>query len=159
RALPRKALPANLHDPGNWIWAHFALSDQRARRFLQNFGDAPKDARALLVDEDRSPCIVFGEGWAFGVLPDFEMEFDGEYVRVCRLRFAFDDTRLITVRLHPMQVVHDMQLKLEAGAPVESPLAAFVALSKHYCEVAEDQLDELTRMLDHIEDRVLADYE
>ncbi len=142
-----------------WVWAHFPLIDQRARLHLQRCS-APEDVRELLVGSECSPRILFGNGWIYGVLPDFQRDLEGHASEVARLRFAFDDRRLITVRRQALRVVDDMHRRLVDGRlTAASPLEAFVALNRHYCEVAEDQIDEIAERLDSIEDRVLGGWD
>jgi zinc transporter len=151
-------IPANLQGGEGWIWAHFPLSDQRSRAFLANIEDAPDEVREILLGTEESPRIQFSGGWAFGILPDFEREFDGRVTGPGRLRFAFDDKRFITVRRHALQVADDMHHRLTSGSTeFADPLEAFIALNKRYCELAEDQLDELADRMDSVEDKVLAD--
>ena len=153
-------LPANLNDGEGWIWAHFPLSDQRARGFLSQVHDAPDEVREILLGTEEAPRILFSGGWTYGILPDFEREFDGRVTGPGRLRFAFDDKRLITARRHPLQVADDMHNRLATGDAVfASPLEAFIAFNRLYYEVAEDHLDELADRMDSVEDKVLADTE
>lgn len=150
------AMPAGFLTGQGWLWAHLALSDQRSRDLVRRLEDVPSEARALLLGEDCGPRILFEGAWAFGVLPDFRVEFDGHVEGMGRLRFAFDDRRLITARRHAMQTVHDIHRRVEAGAVVfATPLDAFLALSRRYCELAEDQAELLSVDLDKIEDGVL----
>jgi zinc transporter len=148
--------PPDLRHPQGWVWAHFPLRDQRARAFLMRLAELPDDARELLLGADCAPRILFAGRWAFGVLPDFERAFEGHATGFGRLRFAFDETRLITTRAHALQVVDDMHRSLASGRTFcADPLHAFIALNRRYCEVAEDQLDALADRLDHFEDQVL----
>ena len=153
-------MPPDLYDERGWIWAHFPLSDQRSRAFLSEIADLPDDARTILLGEDCPPRILYHGKWAFGVLPDFECEFDGRITGVGRLQFAFDDKRFITVRRRALKVVDEMHFRLESGKIAHAdPLAAFLALNRLYGETLEDQLEEIADAMDDIEDHVLADYE
>jgi len=150
-------LPAELVCDGEAMWAHFALSDQRSRDWLQRLACLPADARAILLGEDATPRILFDGPWAYGVLPDFARGFDGRIEGAGRLRFAFDDGRLVTARRGPLETVHDVRRKLEAGGMMlATPLEAFLALARRYCELSEDQADEISLELDRIEDNVLS---
>lgn len=150
-------LPAELACEEGWMWAHFALSDQRSRDCVQRLAGLPAEARAILLGEDVSPRIVFEGPWAYGVLPDFGRGFDGKIEGSGRLRFAFDDGRLVTARRSPVETVHDVRRRIEAGGLVlATPLDAFLAITRRYCELAEDQADEISVELDRIEDDVLS---
>jgi zinc transporter len=151
-------VPADLQANDGWIWAHFPLSDQRSRHFLAHMQCLPPPAVELLLGSEDSPRILFKDAWAFGILPDFEKELDGRVTGLGRLRFAFDDKRLITVRRHAILVADDIHGKLTAGrVSFAGPLDAFIALNKTYCEIAEDQLEDLADKMDSIEDKVLGD--
>ena len=156
-SLENEALPSDLRADGGWIWAHFSLSDQRARSFLARVDGVPAEVLELLIGADSDLRILFSGAWAFGVIPDFEMEFDSKFVDVGRMRFAFDESRLITIRRHPLQVANDLHRQLEGGLQLDSPFAGFLAISRRYCEMSEDQLDSLAAKLDQIEDSVLAE--
>lgn len=155
-ALTSAGLPADLGEGCDWAWAHFALSDQRARAYIAGLAHMPEAARAALLGDDDAPRIQAAESWTFGALPDFEIEFDGKTIGMGRLRFAFDGRRLVTARRHAVLVVQDLRKRLQAGdARLDTPVAAFRALCLHYCEAAEDQVDLIADRIDHIEDRVL----
>ncbi|MBI1361602.1 MAG: hypothetical protein GC155_15095 [Alphaproteobacteria bacterium] len=155
-SLDTRALAPDLAIDEGWVWAHFALSDQRSRDFLSAAPDIPSNARDILLGEDCAPRIAFADSWAYGVLPDFGLEFDGATAGLGRTRFALDNKRLITARRHPMQTVHDVHRRVETGgAAFARPLDAFIAINQRYCELAEDQVEDLASDLDHIEDRVL----
>jgi len=151
--------PTEADDGAGWVWAHFPLIDQRARLHLQRC-TAPEDVRELLTGAECASRILFSEGWTYGVLPDFERDLEGHSSDAARLRFAFDDKRLITVRKHALRAVDDLHRQLTSGQiKLASPLDAFVALNRRYCEVAEEQIDQIAERLDSIEDRVLGGWE
>ena len=150
------ASAADLSAGCDWAWAHFALSDQRARAYLAAVPNVPESARDTLLGDDDAPRVLCVGKWTFGVLPDFEIEFDGKQTGAGRLRFAFDDRVLLTARRHAVKVTQDLRKRLQApGARLNNPLDAFTTLGLTYCEDAEDQIDVLADKLDVIEDRVL----
>ncbi|MGE3143120.1 MAG: CorA family divalent cation transporter, partial [Hyphomonadaceae bacterium] len=137
-----------------WIWAHFPLSDQRSRDFLSHVAGAPAAALSLMAGPEEGPRIQFEGEWAFGVLPDFEREFDGRSTGFGRLRFMFDSRRLFTARRHALRIVDDVRHDIQQ-MKMARPLDAFLALNLRYCELAEDQVEALSHDVDAIEDRVL----
>jgi zinc transporter len=151
-------ISSDLTDPHGWLWLHFPLSDQRARDFMDRFAAAPAEARALLQSPDPHPQIHVSEGWTYGVLPDYERDLEGRSTSHGRLRFAFDDARLLTARRHSLLVIDKLRHAVTEGAPMPSPKDVVIAHVHRYCEAAEDQLDETTLALDHAEDRVLGDH-
>jgi zinc transporter len=154
--LAAAGLPTDLTAGCNWAWGHFALSDPRGRAYLSALEAAPEAARATLLGDDDAPRVLASGLWTYGVLPDFEIEFDGRATGLGRLRFAFDGKLLITARRHAVLVAQDLRRRLQANdARLDTPLAAFRGLCMRYCEVAEDQLDAPADRIDQVEDRVL----
>jgi zinc transporter len=142
--------------PHDWCWLHFALSDHRARRFLQAYERAPETARALLLSGDGRPQIQLSDDCAFGVICDIEKSFAGDELGAGRLAFWLDASHLITARHHPMRVVDEVRSEVQ-GAPPPSPADVFVRLNERYGEVVEQRLGELAHKLDRIEDMVLGE--
>ena len=139
----------------DWTWAHFALADIRARTFIDRQHIAPESAREMLNGDESRLQIHHEHGWTFGVVPDLERDLDGKVMGAGRLRFAFDEKRLITARHHPLKVVEDIRRMAHQGEALAGPVAAFVRLIEHYAEIMEDRLEALADQVDDIEDRVL----
>src|ERR1700759_4362181 len=93
--------------PHEWAWMHFALSDHRARRFLETFDAVPAPVRTLLLSNETRLQIHLAPHSAHGILPDIEKYFEGETMGAGRLAFYLDDRSLITVRHRPMRVVDE----------------------------------------------------
>jgi len=114
-------LAAGLQRDHDWIWLHLALSDHRARRFLESFADMPSEVRALMLGaEDRVQFHLTAQG-AWGVLPDIEQNFAGESLGAGRFSFWLDATRLITARRHPLRATETLRDAVERGAKPECP--------------------------------------
>ena len=142
---------------GEWCWAHYPLSDVRARVYLERQADLPAEASELIAHTEDRLQVHFEGGWTYGVLPDLERDFAGAVVDVGRLIFAMDGTRLITARRHALRVIDDVRHEFERGAVLASPIDAFERLVERFLEVCEQQLDQVAAQLDKIEDRVLSD--
>ncbi len=155
--LTNESAAEALAAPRDWAWMHFALSDHRARRFLEAFDAAPPAARALLLSSETRVQVHLGAVSAHGILPDIEKDFGGETMGAGRLAFFVDARHLITVRHRPMRVVDEVREEAAAGLVLAAPADAFVRVVEHYIEVVEDRLTHLTQQLDHIEDVVLSD--
>lgn len=142
-----------------WEWSHFALSDHRSRMYIERRDDLPEAARAtLLGGESRVQTHVDG-AWTYGVLPDFEHEFDGRVTGAGRLYFAFDAKRLITARRHPQHVVDTVRRQAEKGAlQIAEPIDGITALLTGFVDATEVHLVECAARLDHAEDTVLSDH-
>ena len=142
----------------DYVWLHFALSDHRARRFIETFAPTPDAARSLLLSNETRLQIHLTDPCAYGIFPDIEKDFAGETLGAGRLAFWLDARHLITVRHHPLRIADEVRGEAEAGSgPWQTPADLAVRLNERFVEVVEDRLAALTRSLDHIEDVVLSD--
>lgn len=155
-SLRHAPLPPAL-DPGEgWLWAHFGLSDQRARNFVAHGAGFPAPVAEVLLGEDCSPRILLEGDWIYGALPDLERDIHGAVAGPGRLRFAFNARVLVTTRRHALHVVHDFHQMMEAGFDLPaSPLDAFTRLTLLYADEVEARLDQLAHVANQIEDKVL----
>ncbi|HKU54432.1 MAG TPA: CorA family divalent cation transporter [Rhizomicrobium sp.] len=141
----------------SWLWLHLALSDHRARRFVEGFDDIPADARSLILSqEDRIQLILTASG-AWGILPDIERDFDDQSLESCRMGFWLDGERLITARRHPLRAAENLRDAVEKGDVPAGPAQALVRQQEHFFDLVEHRLGMLGRDLGRIEDEVLAD--
>lgn len=145
-------------EPRDWVWLHFALSDVRARRFLESFEAASPEARAhLLGSETRQHFHLFASG-ACGLLPDIEKDFDDETLGSGRLGFWLDETHLFTTRRHPLRAVDDVRCEVEdAKIALATPADALQRLCERFFEIVETRLVGLGAELDRVEDDVLGE--
>jgi len=140
-----------------WLWLHLALSDHRARRFVESFDDIPAEARTLILSqEDRIQLHLTASG-AWGILPDIERDFSDEALGSCRMGFWLDGARLITARRHPLAAAEKLRDAVERGEVPPSPAEAMVRQQEHFFDLVEHRLGMLGRDLGRIEDEVLAD--
>ncbi len=150
--------------PHDFIWLHLALSDHRARRFLETYAALPPPARELILTaEDRIQFNLSPQG-GFGVLPDIAQEFDDTSLDALslepgRLGFWLDARHLVTVRRHPVRGVDDVRHQVAGGLTLASPSAVLARLVERYVEIVEARLTALSRELGRVEDAVLADRE
>lgn len=143
--------------PHDFVWLHLALSDHRARRFLEGFAPMPEEARTLiLAAEDRIQINLRPEG-GFGVLPDIEQDFDDTALDPGRLSFWLDERHLVTVRRHPVRAADEVRHQVEGGLMLASPAASLARLGERYVEIVDTRLTALARELGRIEDAVLAE--
>ncbi|HWA92538.1 MAG TPA: CorA family divalent cation transporter [Rhizomicrobium sp.] len=148
---------AILEAPHDWCWMHFALSDHRARRFIEGFEAAPAEARELLLSGEARPQIHLTRDCAYGVIPDFEKDFEGRSLDEGQVAFWLDGAQLITARHHPMRIVDEVREETQGLPPASGPAGVFVRLNERYAEIAEKRFAVLSRWLDRVEDRVLGD--
>lgn len=143
----------------DWCWMHFALSDHRARRFIESFEAAPRRAREMLLEGETRPQLHLGHGCAWGVIPDFEKDFEGQSFGEGSIAFYLDADHLFTARHHPMRVVDEVRERIQApdAAPPPAPVDVFVMLNERFVEIAEKRFAVFSRWLDRLEDRVLGE--
>lgn len=152
-----ETLAEALEAPHDWVWLHLALSDQRARRFIESLAAAPAEARELLLaGEDRIQLHLTPDG-AWGVLPDIERDFDDHSLGSGRFAFWLDAGHLITIRRHPVRAAEHLRGAVERGLLLESPAATLARLPEHFANLVEARLVVLAGELGGIEDEVLAD--
>jgi zinc transporter len=143
--------------PHDWLWLHLALSDHRARRFIETLDAASPDARALLLSgEDRIQLYLTDTG-AYGILPDIERDFADHSLGSGRFAFWLDGRRLVTARRHPLRAAEHLRGEFEEGRVPQSPAAALARLPEHFAALVEARLVVLQAELARIEDEVLAD--
>jgi zinc transporter len=143
--------------PHDWLWLHLALSDHRARRFIEALEAAPEAARALLLSgEDRVQLHLTATG-AWGVLPDIERDFADHSLGSGRFAFWLDATHLVTARRHPLRASEHLREEVEQGRVPASPAEALARLPEHFAALVEARMVALAAELGRIEDEVLAD--
>jgi zinc transporter len=155
--------PTPLSDPdlappsrgSGWTWSHFRLSDVRAMALLHGMEDLPAEAAEHFAASEDRVQIAEADGWAYGVLPDFERDLQGKPQGPGRLVFAFDASRLITARLHPLLAADELRHVVQSGELFHSPAEAIVAHIQLYTDHLEAQLDEAGRLMASVEDYVL----
>lgn len=153
-------LPEGEHENAgaDWVWSHFALSDQRSRAHIERMADLPSGARACLLGAEARVQTHAEDGWTYGVLPELEREFDGASGGAGRLFFALDQRRLITARRHPLLIVDGMRRDIErANLSLAEPADAVAMLVARFIDATEARLVDLSAQLDHAEDAVLSD--
>ncbi|HEY4123818.1 MAG TPA: CorA family divalent cation transporter, partial [Rhizomicrobium sp.] len=131
-----------LADTDSWLWLHFALSDHRARRFLENFEPAPQAARAFVLGTEKRVQLHLSHDWSFGILPDLEKDFAGNSLGVGRLNFMADRRHLITARHHPMRVVDD--IRPTAETTLQDPASVLVRHVERFIDIVEARLNDLS---------------
>lgn len=157
-AQPAEAEAFELRPEGGaWAWSHLALGDLRSKLLLDKVTDLPADARALFAQRETRVNIEQADGWVFGVLPDLERDLAGRPQGEGRLVFAFDETRLITGRLHALRAVDDMRRDVDHGMAFDSPAAALARIVEHYIDRLEHEFEAAAGELARVEDFVLTE--
>jgi zinc transporter len=141
--------------PGGWLWLHLPLSDNRTRVFVEHFSAMPSAARETLLGPEQAPRFAWEDGWAFGMLSDFERDLEGRPTTPGRLRYAFNDQMLITIRRHALYSPDQVRYAAERGEALRSPIEVLEALCDHYCAAVRIKLDDIGIELDRVEDHIL----
>ena len=152
-----ETLIRHLSEGYGWLWLHLALSDHRARRFFEGFGDIPADARALILSQEDRIQLTLTPGGAWGILPDIERDFDDQSLDSCRMAFWLDGEKLITARRHPLRAAENLRDAVERGDIPTGPAQALVRQQEQFFDLVEQRLAVLSGELGKIEDEVLAD--
>ncbi|HEY1962779.1 MAG TPA: CorA family divalent cation transporter [Rhizomicrobium sp.] len=146
----------SIAEPHDWVWMHFALSDHRARRFLESFEPMPQPARKFLLSVETRPQLHLAPDCAYGILPDIERDFEGVELGLGFILFWVDAKHLITTRHHPMRVAGDVRDDVEEGLLLATPTAALLKLQERFVEIVELRLVAIAHALDSFEDALLA---
>src|SRR5258706_3293025 len=97
----------------DWVWQHFALSDNRSRLHIERWAGLPDAVRTFLLGAESRVLVNAAGDWCFGVLPDFEYALEGDATSACRLNFAFSGRDLITTRRHALHVVDALRPEIQ----------------------------------------------
>jgi zinc transporter len=81
----------------------------RARGLLAHAPELPARVRELFVGTEDRIRIERADDWVLGVLPDLSREPGVRSQAEGRRVFAFDPTRLITGRMHPLWAIDDLR--------------------------------------------------
>lgn len=142
--------------PGGFRWLHLGLADQRVQRWLAAHPLLPAGVRELLLSaETHGQALVEGEFIAC-VLPDLERDFDAASLgRAGVLRFALGPSVLITARLHPVASGDVIKRRIDRGAWIDAPDAAFDLLAGAVAEVVGRAIIEVNQAVQAVEDAML----
>jgi zinc transporter len=141
--------------PDEWSWTHLRLGDVRAQAMIRTTPGLPPEAVELFDTRETRVQVAEDAGWVFGVLPDLERDLSGRPQDAGRLVFAFDATRLVTARLHPLRAVDDLRRAVERGEAFATPAAAIAACMTFYVDQVELLIEATGQQLAAVEDYVL----
>lgn len=141
---------------GEFLWLHFALSNQASERFLQRTLALPEAFHESLRSEVGSTRLEFDDGTLVAVIHDvlFESSFDASEVGTSTL--AIGPRLLVSVRLRPLRSVERLRASVRAGQPFRSPVELLAHLLRDQADVLGDILRRSGLRVDSIEDRMLA---
>lgn len=106
-------------------WLHFGLSNHGTRQWIERQDDLPEAVRELLLSPETHQRALIDRGVIGCVFHDFERDFDITSTnRLGPLRIALTETRVITVRLHPMRCADVLRRALTGGTEIDGPADA-----------------------------------
>ena len=142
-----------------WEWIGFALTDARARSYINAMKQRPDDVRDCLLDQDEHVFVEHEHGWVFGALPDIRHMHYSDAPDLGVFRFAYDGTLLITARRRPLQTIDDIRGEMEARKRAfVTPGAVIDAVITRLLEFLASQMTQLFHEVDSIEDRIIGDH-
>jgi zinc transporter len=149
------ATPADA-TPGDFIWLHFSLANQGARRFLREVLSLPDAFHDTLGSQVGSTRLELDDGALVAVIHDvlFDTAFDASDVGTSSLCIA--PRMIISARLRPLRSVDRLRTAVRAGQTFRSPVELLAHLLTDQAKVLGDILRTSTARVDQIEDRLLA---
>lgn len=141
---------------GEFLWLHFALSNQASERYLQRTLSLPDAFHESLHSEVGSTRLEFDAGYLVAVIHDvlFESSFDASEVGTSTL--VIGPRLLVSVRLRPLRSIERLRDSVRAGQAFRSPVELLAHLLRDQADVLGDILRRSGLKVDGIEDRMLA---
>lgn len=141
---------------GEFLWLHFALSNQGSERFLQRNLALPEAFYESLRSEVGTTRLEFDAGFLVAVIHDvlFESSFDASDVGTSTL--AIGPRVLVSVRLRPLRSVERLRAAVRGGQGFRSPVELLAHLLRDQADVMGDIVRRCGQRVDRIEDRMLA---
>lgn len=142
--------------PGDFVWLHFSLANQGARRFLRDALDLPGAFHDTLGSQVGSTRLELDDGALVAVIHDvlFDTAFDASDVGTSSLCIA--PRMIISARLRPLRSVDRLRAAVRAGQAFRSPVELLAHLLTDQAKVLGDILRTSTTRVNQIEDRLLA---
>jgi len=158
--LAADTMVASLQRADVLTWLHFNLSDARARRWLLQAAFLPPVLREVLERHDENRALELGGQEVLLVISDFTYEDDSDPSEVATLWCLAAPHRLITARLHPLKSPDELRARLRDGGTAHSVAQSGIELLRQLLELRTARLkrlaDEMTELLDRVEDEILA---
>jgi zinc transporter len=138
-----------------WLWLHFSLTDERAKRFIHDFADLPAQARETLLTTDEHVNVGVTDGVVHGIFVDLERNLSGASNMLGKLHFALDDHLVISTRRSALHSVDAARDRIEAGTKVIAAVGLLEEIVDQFCTAIEGMMRQTADEIDAIEDRVL----
>lgn len=146
---------ATTGEDGAFRWLHLNLADQWTRRWIEA-SPLPVAARDLLLGGDAHQRMLIVDGVVAALVHDFERDFAPEAVaRLGSMAFVLTPELMVSARQHPLCAADIVYERIQGGAAPATAAAAIELLVLAVVEVASDQLDDLTAIVQASEDALL----
>ncbi len=155
--LAPQEIGAALDAEDGWVWLHVDLVDQRMQGWLGGHCPLPAAARAILDGHDESLVLGHEAGTLHGVVADMQMDMDRMSTTIGRMHFALTDRLLVTGRRHPLEAVDRVRRFFGEGFSPATACELFEGIVAAFCKNTNLRLNEATRLLDAVEDRIVTE--
>jgi zinc transporter len=153
--IDKRDVARALHEPGGWIWLHFALTDPAARAWIEQAAPLTPRARTILLSDDEHLVLEPVEGGVAGVFADLLREVEGENRSLGRLRFALTNELVVSGRRDALGAVGRMREAIERGRQCPDAVALLEAIVGHFADAVGGVVEELSETLDQIEEHLI----
>jgi zinc transporter len=141
-----------------WSWRNYSLTDGRGRRAIEADETLPSAVRDGLLAGDDALHIDFDDGWLHGAITDTRHKHYTDASEIGQLRFAFDGSRFISARRHPLQSVDDARRLIEQRKkPFRAPVELMEAIVVLSLGRLLGELSKIADELDSIEESIVGD--
>jgi zinc transporter len=154
--LSPETMVASLQRHDVLTWLHFNLSDARARRWLLQAPFVPQLLREVLERHDENRAVELAGRDLLLVINDFTYEDDSDPSEVASLWCLASVQRLITARLHPLKSPDELRARLRDGGSASSGIELLGQLLELRTARLRRLAEEMTQLLDRVEDEILA---
>jgi len=147
---------ATADDNDSFVWLHFSLANNAARRWMSEHLSLPQVFYET-IDGSRTTRIEHVEECLIAVLNDALFDFDAGIPDVSTLWVCLQRRLLVSARLKPLRSIDRLRHAVKQGESFGSPVALLVHLLSDQAQVLAAIVREATSRVDDIEDSMLAE--
>lgn len=140
-----------------WVWLHLDLIDQRAQNWVSQRCDLPYAVQSVLEGHDDSLVVGHEFGTLHGVIADMHHDIERTSTTIGRLHFILTDRLLVTGRRHPLEAMDHVRNSLATGFCPSTPYELFEAVVSTFCKNTAKRLNQASKLLDSVEDRLVSE--
>lgn len=140
---------------GEFLWLHFSLANQAARRFMSNRLALPEAFHDSLGSGVGSTRLELDDGALVAVIHDvlFDSSFDASQVGTTTLCIA--PRLVVSARVRPLRSIEQLRAAIRGGQVFRSPVDLLAHLLRDQASVLGQIVRKATTRVDQIEDRLL----